>query len=125
MEAEGRHPWITVYDPQGFMDPWINPYLTFLAWQGATPTQIRRQARHLVAASLWLDVWDAVWPTHSLGDWGMYYRLEASGASLRILHSHMERYMARSQSVRPRSFYRPRVGRPLSSLGGLVIAIYL
>ncbi len=90
MKAEGRRPWITVYDPQGFTDPWINPYLTFLAWQGATPAQIRRQARYLVAASLWLDVWDAAWATHSLGDWGMYYRLEGSGASSRMLHSHLE-----------------------------------
>ena len=90
IEADGRRPWITVYDPQGFPDPWINPYLTFLAWQGATPAQTQRQARCLVTASRWLDGWDAAWPTHSLADWARYYRRQDARASLRRLHSHLE-----------------------------------
>jgi hypothetical protein len=83
-----RRPWVTVYDPQGFADAWINPYVTFLAWQGARPTHIQRQARHLGAARCWLDLWNATWATQTLADWGAYYRLDGSAASLRTLRSH-------------------------------------
>ncbi len=90
IEVTGRRPWITVYDSQGFPDAWINPYLTFLAWQGATPGQVRRQARHLVAATQWLDIWASTWAGQSLEDWGLYYHLEGSETTFRTLHTHLE-----------------------------------
>ena len=90
MYEETRRPWITVYDPHGFPDPWINPYLTFLAWQGARPAQVRRQARHLVAASHWLAGRNTTWGAQTLGDWGTYYHLAMVKQSPRTVRSHLE-----------------------------------
>ena len=52
--SERNRPWITVVDGFGFPDPWVNAYVTFLAWQDATPYHVRRQAAILAEAATWL-----------------------------------------------------------------------
>ena len=70
--SEGNRPWITVVDGFGFPDPWVNAYVTFLAWQDATPYHVRRQAAILAEAATWLTQNDATWARMPLNEWAFY-----------------------------------------------------
>ncbi len=72
---EMDRPWETVVDGAGFPDPWVNPYVTFLAWQDVPPAQVRRQAAILADAATWLAEDARTWPETPLSEWAWYAML--------------------------------------------------
>ncbi len=71
VERLSRRPWALVRDPEGFLDSAILAYLTYAAWQGASPTQLRADARWLARAARWMPP-QLAWADLDLDAWTVF-----------------------------------------------------
>ena len=71
VERLSRRPWALVRDPEGFLDSVILAYLTCAAWQDASQTQVRADARWLARAASWMSSQFA-WADLDLDAWTVF-----------------------------------------------------